>query len=115
MTSSEHCYYACLMLVVTGSALGIIWSIISIGDANDGIREKELKLYEADELGWNNTYLQQIKSININIIKNGDFYKEQMSEIEKQQSKINSLPNSTSISDLEFETKRLVYLQNGLD
>ena len=110
MTSSEHCYYACLMLVVTGSALGIVWSIIAIGDANDGIREKELKMYEADELAWNNTYLQQIKSININIIKNGEFYKEQVSQIETQQSKINALPNSTSISDLELETNRLVYL-----
>jgi len=62
------------MLVISASVLGVIWSIISLNDASLNIREKDLGLYEADELLWNSTYLEQMKGININIIKDGSLY-----------------------------------------
>ena len=58
MTTSEHCYYACLMLILSVSALAFIWSILAIRDASDNVREHELELYEADEKAWNDTYLE---------------------------------------------------------
>jgi hypothetical protein len=74
MTTSEHCFYAIVVLILTGSAFGVIWSIITIREGGQNIREQELDLFEADELAWNNTYLDQIKGINMNIIKDEDLY-----------------------------------------
>jgi len=82
MTTSEHCYHAILMLVLAGSALGVIWSILLISEGSANIRERELDLYEADELAWNNTYLEQMKGININVIKDGFLYNRRLNDIE---------------------------------
>jgi len=70
------------MLVLAGSALGVIWSILLISEGSANIRERELDLYEADELAWNNTYLEQMKGININVIKDGFLYNRRLNDIE---------------------------------
>jgi hypothetical protein len=77
------------MLVLTASLLGLIWSIISINDAGHMERETELSMYEKDELKWNNTYLEQMKGINVNIINDGELYSQQLSTITTLQSKTN--------------------------
>ena len=89
MTTSEHCFYSLSMLVLTASLLGLIWSIISINDAGHMERETELSMYEKDELAWNNTYLEQMKGINVNIINDGELYSQQLSTINTLQSKTN--------------------------
>jgi hypothetical protein len=74
MKTSEHFYHAILMLVQCCSGLGIIWSILLINEGGAKIREQELEMFEGDELAWNNTYMNQIKGIEINIIKDGFLY-----------------------------------------
>ena len=40
-----------------------------INESSYNIREKREEIYKDDEIKWNNTYLNQLKNLNISIIE----------------------------------------------
>ena len=66
---------ACALIILLVSFTGILSSILMINDSSKNLRESTVKKYYDDELLWGNTYLKEMESININIIKDEDLYK----------------------------------------
>ena len=128
MTTSEHCYHGILMLLLAASVLGILWSIALISESSANIRERELDLYEADELAWNNTYLHQMKGIDVKVIKDGFLYNRHLNDIETSEILIGALETKLGLlvgsqskkdsvleAEIAEEKRKLEYLRAGLD
>ena len=57
------------MLILLFAFTGVIYSSHVIASSGDNKRENVVDLYEKDEVEWNTTYLQEMKGIEISIIK----------------------------------------------
>jgi hypothetical protein len=128
MTTSEQCYHGILMLVLAASVLGILCSLALIGEGSAHIRERELDMYEADELAWNNTYLAQMKGIEVNVIKDGFLYNRRLNDIETSELLVGALETKLGLlvgtqlrtqdlaleAEIAEEKRKLEYLRAGL-
>ena len=115
MTQSETCYYALLSVVLSVSVLGIIWSTLLIYESNLNIREHWLQIFNQDEAKWNQTYLNQMKSININIITDGYLYNRHLNAIETEEIYVKAIRDKNGdVAKINESLKKIEYLKEGL-
>ena len=65
------CGLSCLLIIAVTI---MIWSITTIDAARSTNREVELELFADDEKLWNETYRNEMKNLQINIIKDQSLY-----------------------------------------
>ena len=67
--SFQVCKVISSMVILLFAFTGVIYSSHLIASSGENKRENVVDAYEKDEVEWNTTYLEQMKGIQISVIK----------------------------------------------
>lgn len=81
----EKCEMLGLAILFMACLFGIIYSCLLISMSKQHLRESEIEEFEQVEKLWSQTYLEEMKSINVSIIHDVDLYEDSIREIRNQE------------------------------